>query len=125
MRDILRANGIETTDAQMEKLSAFCRILLEYNEKFNLTSITDEKEIAVKHLVDSIKGMPYLPDQGKIVDVGSGAGFPSIPLVIMNENADREFVLLDSLQKRVNFLNVVIETLGLKNTVALHARAED
>ena len=125
MRDILRANGIETTDAQMGKLSAFCRILLEYNEKFNLTNITDEKEIAVKHLVDSIKGMPYLPEKGKIVDVGSGAGFPSVPLIIMNERPDREFVLLDSLRKRVDFLNVVIEKLELKNAVALHARAEE
>lgn len=109
----------------MEKLSAFCRLLLEYNEKFNLTSITDEKEIAVKHLVDSIKGMPFLPDKGKIIDVGSGAGFPSIPLLIMNENPEREFVLLDSLRKRVDFLNVVIEKLELKNAVALHARAEE
>ena len=109
----------------MEKLSAFCRILLEYNEKFNLTNITDEKEIAVKHLVDSIKGMPYLPAEGKIIDVGSGAGFPSIPLIIMNDNPKREFILLDSLRKRVDFLNVVIEKLELTNAVALHARAEE
>ena len=125
MREILRANGIETTDTQMEKLSAFCRLLSEYNEKFNLTNITDEKEIAVKHLVDSIKGMPYLPEKGKIIDVGSGAGFPSIPLIIMNENPEREFVLLDSLLKRVDFLNVVIEKLELTNAVAVHARAEE
>ena len=125
MREILRANGIETTDTQMEKLSAFCRLLSEYNEKFNLTNITDEKEIAVKHLVDSIKGMPYLPEKGKIIDVGSGAGFPSIPLIIMNENPEREFVLLDSLRKRVDFLNVVIEKLELTNAVAVHARAEE
>ena len=109
----------------MEKLSAFCRILLEYNEKFNLTNITDEKEIAVKHLVDSIKGMPYLPAEGKIIDVGSGAGFPSIPLIIMNDNPKREFILLDSLRKRVDFLNVVIEKLELTTAVALHARAEE
>lgn len=109
----------------MEKLSAFCRLLSEYNEKFNLTNITDEKEIAVKHLVDSIKGMPYLPEKGKIIDVGSGAGFPSIPLIIMNENPEREFVLLDSLRKRVDFLNVVIEKLELTNAVAVHARAEE
>lgn len=109
----------------MEKLSAFCRLLSEYNEKFNLTNITDEKEIAVKHLVDSIKGMPYLPEKGKIIDVGSGAGFPSIPLIIMNENPEREFVLLDSLLKRVDFLNVVIEKLELTNAVAVHARAEE
>ena len=105
MREILRANGIETTDTQMEKLSAFCRLLSEYNEKFNLTNITDEKEIAVKHLVDSIKGMPYLPEKGKIIDVGSGAGFPSIPLIIMNENPEREFVLLDILNIEALLLN--------------------
>lgn len=125
IREILSANGIEPTDAQMEKLSAFCRILKEYNEKFNLTNITDVREMAVKHLVDSIKGMPYLPEEGKIIDVGSGAGFPSIPLIIMNENPGRSFVLLDSLRKRVDFLTVVIDELRLSNAVAVHARAEE
>lgn len=121
----LEKNGIFLTDAQSEKMTAFCRILLEYNQKINLTSITDEREIAVKHLVDSIKGLKYLPEKGKIVDVGSGAGFPSIPLIIVGESEGREFVLLDSLRKRVDFLNYVIKELGLKNAVALHARAEE
>lgn len=121
----LKKNGINLTDAQSEKMTAFCRILLEYNQKINLTSITDEREIAVKHIIDSIKGLEYLPKKGKIVDVGSGAGFPSIPLIIVGESDDREFVLLDSLRKRVDFLNYVIKELELKNAVAVHARAEE
>lgn len=125
VREILLENGIETTEKQMEKLFVFCRMLLEYNEKFNLTNITDEREIAVKHLADSIKGLPYLPKKGKIVDIGSGAGFPSIPLLVMSKGDEREFVLLDSLQKRVNFLNDVIRELDLKNAIAIHARAEE
>lgn len=121
----LEKNGINLTEAQSEKMTAFCRILLEYNQKMNLTSITDEREIAVKHLLDSIKGLKYLPEKGKIVDVGSGAGFPSIPLIIAGEKDGRDFVLLDSLRKRVDFLNHIIKELDLKNAVAVHARAEE
>lgn len=124
MKEVLERNGIFLNEAQLEKMTAFCQMLLEYNEKFNLTAITDEEEIAVKHLADSIKGLPYLPETGKIIDIGSGAGFPSIPLLIAGGEG-KEFVLLDSLNKRVNFLNEVIKSLSLKNVTARHARAEE
>ena len=125
MKEILERNGIYLDETQTEQTAAFCRMLLEYNEKFNLTSITEEAEIAVKHLVDSIKGLPYLPEKGKIIDIGSGAGFPSIPLIIAGKNDGRAFVLLDSLKKRVDFLTDVIRTLRLSNACAVHARAEE
>ena len=112
-------------ETQSEKMTAFCRMLLSYNERFNLTAITDEDEIAVKHIADSIKGLPYLPEKGRIVDIGSGAGFPSIPLIIAGDGREWRFLLLDSLQKRVGFLNDVIRELDLKNVSAIHARAED
>ena len=125
MKDILERNGIFLSDSAVEKLEVFRRILLDYNEKFNLTAITDEKEIAVKHFADSIKGLKFLPGKGKIIDLGSGAGFPSVPLIIAGENEEREFVLLDSLKKRVDYLNDVIRELKLPKAVAVHERAED
>lgn len=125
MQEILERNGIFLRETQSEKMAAFCRLLLEYNQKFNLTAITDEDEIAVKHVADSVKGLPYLPEKGRIIDIGSGAGFPSVPLIVASEGSEREFVLLDSLMKRVGFLNEVIRQLDLRNAKAVHARAED
>lgn len=125
MQEILERNGIFLRETQSEKMTAFCRLLLEYNQKFNLTAITDEDEIAVKHVADSIKGLPFLPEKGRIVDIGSGAGFPAIPLLIAGDEKEWEFVLLDSLNKRVGFLNEAIRVLELKNAKALHARAEE
>lgn len=125
MKEILERNGIYLSEEAVKKLNDFRRILLEYNEKFNLTAITDEEEIAVKHFADSIKGLKFLPEKGKIIDVGSGAGFPSVPLIIASENDEREFVLLDSLKKRVDYLNGVINELNLPRAIAVHERAED
>lgn len=125
MKEILIRNGIFLKETQLDKLTAFCRILAEYNKKINLTAITDEKEMAVKHIADSIKGERYLPESGLITDLGSGAGFPSIPLIIAGEGKKREYVLLDSLKKRTDFLETVIKALDLKGVSVLHTRAED
>lgn len=108
-----------------ERLEEYKALLIEWNEKMNLTAITDEKEIIIKHFLDSISVLKYmeLSSFSKSVDIGTGAGFPGIPLKILRPDA--EFTLLDSLNKRVNFLNTVIDKLSLKNIEAVHLRAEE
>ena len=98
-------------------------LLLEWNEKINLTAITQPDEVKLKHFVDSLTVLKYINDDDKVIDIGTGAGFPGIPLKIMKENT--KITLLDSLNKRINFLNIVIETLNLRNIQAIHGRAEE
>ena len=116
---------ITLNDEQKEKLNLYGNLLLEWNEKINLTAITEPEEVVFKHFLDCIyffKGVD-VPENSSLIDVGTGAGFPGIVLKIMRE--DIELTLLDSLNKRVNFLNEVIEKLGLKNARAIHLRAEE
>lgn len=96
--------------------------LLEVNSYTNLTTITDPSEIKVKHFDDSLSIIDYISEDSKVLDVGSGAGFPGIPLRI-EKNFD--LTLIDSVNKKVRFMNEVIEKLELKNTRAIHTRAED
>ena len=101
------------------------RLLQEWNEKINLTAILEDEEIIKKHFIDSIKA--FKRDEFKknvnMIDVGTGAGFPGIPIAIMNPNIN--VTLLDSLNKRIKFLDIVISKLGLKNIKTIHSRAED
>ena len=97
-------------------------ILLEWNTKINLTAITDENEIIEKHFLDSLTVLKYIKNNDKVIDVGTGAGFPGIPVAI---NSQAQFTLLDSLNKRINFLNEVKDKLNLKNVQNLHGRAEE
>ena len=113
-----------------EKISQFLlyyNVLIEWNSFMNLTTITDFEEVVLKHFIDSIslvKAMPDLSEKKyKLIDIGTGAGFPGIPLKIVFPNL--EVTLLDSLNKRINFLNEVINKLELKNIEAVHGRAED
>ena len=101
----------------------FMKILLVENEKVNLTAITEENEIILKHFIDSLTINKYLINANKILDLGTGAGFPGIPLKIVNK--DKEFVLVDSLNKRIEFLNKVKEKCELENLELIHSRAED
>ena len=101
----------------------FMKILLVENEKVNLTAITEENEIIIKHFIDSLTINKYLINANKILDLGTGAGFPGIPLKIVNK--DKEFVLVDSLNKRIEFLNKVKEKCELENLELIHSRAED
>ena len=114
---------IKLSTEQAEMFFKYMNLLLEWNEKINLTAITDEEEVIVKHFVDSITISKYIPTGTSLIDVGTGAGFPGIPLSIIRN--DLEIVLLDSLQKRINFLEVVIRELGLENIKTVHARAEE
>ena len=97
--------------------------MLEENEKVNLTAITEPKQIILKHFVDSLTIYKHIGKDKKIIDVGTGAGFPGIPIKIVEKNT--EMVLLDSLNKRINFLDSIIRENDLKKTYTIHARAED
>ena len=89
----------------------------------NLTAVTEPTEVVTRHFLDCAALTPHMPQGGRVLDVGTGAGFPGMPLAILCP--ETEFVLLDALRKRIDFLNEVIETLGLTNVTAVHARAED
>lgn len=114
---------IELTKEQIEKYYNYMDLLLEWNEKINLTAIIEPREIILKHFVDSLTIAKYIKDDEKLIDVGTGAGFPGIPLSIVKENTD--IVLLDSLNKRINFLQEVKENLKLENITTIHGRAEE
>ena len=119
----LKDFNIKINDEQIKKFMNYMNLLLEWNEKINLTAITQPDEVKLKHFVDSLTVLKYINDDYKVIDIGTGAGFPGIPLKIMNENT--KITLLDSLNKRINFLNIVIETLNLRNIQAIHGRAEE
>ena len=111
------------TDEKAEKFYNYMLSLLEWNKKINLTAITEPNDVILKHFVDSFTIHDYIKKDAKMIDVGTGAGFPGVPLAILRD--DIRVTLIDSLQKRINFLNEVIATLGLQNVEAIHTRAED
>lgn len=117
--------GLELTTEQYDQFITYMRLLQEWNEKINLTAILEDEEIIKKHFIDSIKA--FKRDEFKqnvnVIDVGTGAGFPGIPIAIMTPNIN--VTLLDSLNKRIKFLDIVINKLGLKNIKTIHSRAED
>ena len=117
--------GIILTDLQLEKLNKFYELLISWNQKMNLTRITEKEDVYLKHFYDSltISKVIGLNQDLTLCDVGSGAGFPGIVLKICFPNL--KITLLDSLQKRVNYLNEIIKDLNLKDIEAIHTRAED
>lgn len=104
------------------KFQTYMELLKEWNTRMNLTAITADADIELKHFKDSLSILPYI-EGGTLVDVGTGAGFPGMPIAI--ERPDIFVTLVDSLDKRVKFLQCVVDTLGLKNVECIHARAED
>lgn len=117
--------NLDLSEEQYEKFIKYMRLLQEWNEKMNLTAITEDEEIIKKHFIDCIKAFKSEPIRNAktIIDVGTGAGFPGLPIAIMNSNI--KVTLLDSLNKRINFLNTVVNELGLENVTTIHSRAED
>ena len=115
--------GIEINEENANKFYNYMNLLQEWNEKINLTAITAPKEVILKHFVDSITINKYIEDKKIIMDIGTGAGFPGIPLKIINK--DKEIILVDSLNKRINFLKEVSKKLNLEKIECIHARAEE
>ena len=122
--DLCIRNGITLDETALDRFDLFARLLVEWNKKMNLTAITEPQEIEVKHFLDCLLVQKYFDFSSvkTAVDIGAGAGFPSIPLLICNENV--EFTLVDSLNKRLDFLSVVCKELGI-NANLIHSRAEE
>lgn len=116
--------GENISEQTYRKFSDYAELLTEWNEKINLTAITDPREIAIKHFFDSVYPFTLfeLPQSACVADIGTGAGFPSIPLKIVRN--DIELTLIDSLNKRINFLETLLDTLELKAR-CIHGRAEE
>lgn len=115
--------NIDLNDIQAQQFYLYMNLLLEWNEKINLTAITEENEVIKKHFIDSLTINQYIEKGAKIIDVGTGAGFPGIPLKIVENSYN--ITLLDALNKRLNFLTDVIEKTKLQNIQTVHARAEE
>ena len=122
---MMEALGLAANEDAARKMTEYNAMLMAMNKKVNLTGIKDGEESLIKNIYDSmtVYDPAYFPQNGRVLDLGTGAGFPGIPLKIAFP--DQEIVLLDSLNKRVKFLNTVIETLGLTGIRAIHGRAED
>lgn len=122
--DLFSSHGMPITEEQYEKFLTYSDMLVEWNNKCNLTAILDPEGITIKHFYDSV--FPFMaldiPQNAKIIDVGTGAGFPSVPLAIMRN--DLQLTLLDSLNKRINFLSELTDTLEV-NAECVHGRAEE
>lgn len=125
LKDGLKEFGIEVNEKMIEDFSKYREILVEWNQKMNLTGIEDEREVFIKHFLDSVSIFSgnYIKDNMSLIDVGTGAGFPGLPIKIANRSLN--ITLLDSLNKRINFLKEVCENIDVDDIEFIHGRAED
>ncbi len=123
LKEIFEKYDIEVSQNQADMFDKYFSMLVETNKHLNLTAITEEREVLIKHFLDSVLPAKLIPQNATLVDVGTGAGFPALPLKIVRP--DLKVCLVDSLNKRVNFLKDVCGELKLENISALHSRAED
>ena len=123
LSDLAIEAGFSLDNTQLTQFDNYKNLLVEWNEKMNLTAITEEQEVATKHFIDSLYGLKFLKNAKTLIDVGTGAGFPGLPLKIANPSVS--LTLLDSLNKRLNFLNAVVDELRLSDVTTVHSRAED
>lgn len=114
---------IDIKEEQIGKFFEYMNLLIEWNEKINLTAIIKQEDIVLKHFIDSMTVYKYIGSKDNMIDVGTGAGFPGIPIAILKK--DVTVTLLDSLNKRVNFLNEVCNQIKIENVNTIHGRAED
>ncbi|MCI9017022.1 MAG: 16S rRNA (guanine(527)-N(7))-methyltransferase RsmG [Clostridia bacterium] len=123
MKNELDNIELEVEEKSILKFYNFMKLLIDWNNKINLTAIIEPKEIIIKHFIDSLSIDKYIKQNLKVIDIGTGAGFPAIPLKIVNPKIN--FTLLDSLSKRINFLKELIYIIDLQGVETIHARAED
>ena len=124
LSDYCKKIELDITDTQLQQFDDYYRFLVKKNKVMNLTTIIEKEDVVLKHFIDSIYIMKYTDfDEKKVIDIGTGAGFPGIPLKILRP--DIKVTLVDSLNKRINFLNEVIEKLNLEDIVTVHSRIED
>lgn len=123
LEKLFKKYGFCLSKEQEMQFDRYFSMLVETNKVLNLTAITDEDDVTIKHFLDSVLPEKLIPQGSTVVDVGSGAGFPALPLKIMRP--DLSICMVDSLNKRINFLSDVINELGLTKTDAIHSRAED
>ena len=125
MKNACDSVGMNFDEDKYNKFITYKNLLQEWNEKINLTAITEDEEVIKKHFIDCIKAFSenQFKEAKTLIDVGTGAGFPGLPIAIMRE--DLNITLLDSLNKRVNFLNIIKNSLYLTNVTTIHSRAED
>ena len=115
--------GIHLDEKTVDSFDLYLRELLKWNEKMNLTAIRSEREIILKHFLDSLSVLPHLPEISSLLDIGSGAGFPGIPLKMVQPSL--QVTLIDSVRKKVDFQSHIIRSLGLQSIQAIHGRMED
>lgn len=122
---LLQDHGIEVSDEQLKQFERYYEVLVEWNEKMNLTGITEREQVYIKHFYDSISLAFHVPmgEMRSMADIGSGAGFPGIPLKICYPHL--QLTIVDSLNKRIQFLQHVVNEIGLSQVRLLHGRAED
>ena len=124
LKEYFEENKFNCREEQLNQFVKYYEMLLEYNKVMNLTAITEKHDVFSKHFIDSVQVMKFFDfNEKKIIDLGTGAGFPGIPLAILNPNS--KFTLVDSLRKRLDFIDTVCETIGLKNVTTNHSRFED
>ena len=116
--------GLELNTNQLEAFYMYKELVIEWNNNINLTAIVDDDEFIIKHIIDSLQVLKYIKQGQSIIDVGTGAGLPGVIIAIYFEG-NVKVTLLDALNKRVDFLNEVIKSIGLKNVQAVHGRAEE
>lgn len=115
--------GVKLTQKQTERLAAYFDMVVEKNKAFNLTAITEEKDFAIKHIADSLAGISEIPQNSALLDIGAGAGFPSMPIAITRE--DVKVTALDSTAKKMNFISECARELNLNNVKTVAGRAEE
>ena len=125
IKDAFDAVGVSCTSQMAQQLELYMEGILSWNEKVNLTSITDRNEFLVKHFLDSVLccGFPEFQTAKQIIDVGTGGGFPGVPLAVVSP--EKQFILMDSLKKRLNIIDELTSSIGIRNVSTVHARAEE
>ena len=125
LQDAALKSKLELSAQQLDAYDKYYQALISWNEKINLTAITEPQQVAIKHMIDSLTcyDVEFFKGKVKLIDVGTGAGFPGLPLKIYNNEI--ELTLLDSLNKRLKFLEAVVTEIGLENVNLVHSRAED